>query len=1126
MADHAASRSSFAIVSSPAAYARLDAVQSFIEGLPPSLELLLVGHTREAVDDVARDVTRSRGASFGVHRFSMRQLASRLAAIELARHGQAVASPLGAEAVAARAAFDALDTGALDYLTPIARLRSIGQTLRSTLDDLRAADVDVGELSAHGARGDDVRVLAEGFGAQLSDAGLVDRSALFRAAAAALDAVVWVPVTGPLVLVDVEIHDAAVLALVRALCSRASHILVTAPTGDDQTLDALARLPGAPTPTRVGALRAPGGDALDSVREYLFDPTTLPEPASPAPTDLPSVKLFSAPGEGRECVEIARAALAEAERGVSLDRMAILVRAPQLYGGLLETALDRAGLPGWFVRGTRVPDPSGRAYLALLACAAEQLSARRFAEYLSLAQVPMLSDEGGPPQESPKWVPPDSASTELPAQALPAQLSLFDLSAPEAEPAGDHETVLAQPVVAGSLRAPRQWDRLLVESAVIGGRSRWTRRLDGLAEELRLRRAEHASDDPESPRVRALERDLENLSHLRRFALPVIDALAAFPSRATWGLWLDQLEQLTPMVLKDPERVQSVLGELRPMARVGPVALAEVRDVLAGRLTSLHADPPSRRFGQIFVGLPEHARGRQFDVVFVPGLAERIFPQKQRQDPLLLDDVRRALNESQSSEGVLGLPTQDERAANERLLLKLAAGAATTRLYLSYPRLQLSESRPRVPSFYALDVERARRGKVPDFPTLEQEAYEQAKARLAWPAPDDPRDAIDDTEHDLAILGPLLRPGVTADVKGRARYLLSLNPGLRRSLLTRWARWTTPWSRYDGLCDPNAAAREALAAHRLHARPYSVSALQRFARCPYQFFLSAVLRLEPREEAEPLERMDPLTRGRMFHEVQAEFVRELRRRGELPITSAAVDAAERSLDATLDRIAAAYHDELAPAIERVWSDEVEWMRADLKGWVHRVVDEDGEWVPIHSEFGFGFGGGDGRDPASVPDPVTLEGQWQLHGVVDAVEARTGPSVDGELRVTDHKTGRNRTRARMVVGHGEVLQPVLYGLAVEEALGRPVHASRLFFCTVAGGFASRSVPLGPDERRQGLEVLEIVDRALEAGELLPAPRAGACAWCDFLEVCGPWEEKRVDWKDQARLADLHTLRRMP
>ena len=1125
MAQRAPLPPSFSVVCSPAASVRLNAVRSFIEELPPSLELLLVGHTREAADDIARDVTRRRGTSFGVHRFSMRQLASRLAAIELARLGHAVASPLGAEAVAARAAFDALDAGTLDYLTPIARLRSFGVTLRSTLDDLRGADVDLDTLRSRGARGEDVRVLAEGFDEQLSNAGLVDRSALFRVAARALDGDTWVPVTGPLLLVDVEIQDAAVLALVRALCRRASRVLATVPRGDDQTLEALKHLPGAPSLRAASAERAPGGDALGLVQEYLFEPVTPPEPEPSEPADVPSVKLFSAPGEGRECVEMARAALREAERGVPLDHMAILVRAPQLYGGLLETALDRAGLQGWFVRGTRVPDPSGRAYLALLACAAEQLSARRFAEYLSLAQVPELSHDSEPPSEEPTWVPPDTASTELPPQAMPTQLSLFDLVPSEEGTTTTSQTVLTQPVVAGSLRAPRHWDRLLVESAVIGGRNRWARRLDGLARELGLKREECASEEPESPKVRALERDLANLEHLKRFALPIIEALAALPSRATWGEWIDRLERLTPMVLKNPERVQSVLGELRPMAGVGPVPLAEVRDVLSGRLTSLHADPPSRRFGRIFVGLPEHARGRQFDVVFVPGLAERIFPQKQRQDPLLLDDLRRALNESQGHEGSLGLPTQDERAANERLLLKLAAGAATTRLYLSYPRLQLSESRPRVPSFYALDVERARRGRVPDFPTLEREAYEQATARLAWPAPDDPRHAIDDTEHDLAVLGPLLRPGVTASVKGRARYLLSLNPGLRRSLLTRWARWRKPWSRYDGLCDPDEAARAAIDAHRLHARAYSVSALQRFARCPYQFFLSAVLRLEPREEAGPLERMDPLTRGRMFHAVQAEFVRELDRQGALPITASRVEETERVLDTTLDRIAAGYHDDLAPAIERVWSDEVEWMRADLKGWIHRVADEEGEWIPIHSEFGFGFGRGNGRDPGSVRAPVTLDGRWQLHGVVDAIEAKVGPSSDRDLRVTDHKTGRNRTRARMVVGQGEVLQPVLYGLAVEEALGRPVHSSRLFFCTVAGGFDSRSVSLGPGERRQGIEVLEIVDRAIETGQLLPAPRAGACAWCDFLDVCGPWEEKRVGWKDQARLADLRALRQM-
>ena len=115
---------------------------------------------------------------------------------------------------------------------------------------------------------------------------------------------------------------------------------------------------------------------------------------------------------------------------------------------------------------------------------------------------------------------------------------------------------------------------------------------------------------------------------------------------------------------------------------------------------------------------------------------------------------------------------------------------------------------------------------------------------------------------------------------------------------------------------------------------------------------------------------------------------------------------------------------------------------------------------------------------------------------------------------------------MVVGHGEVLQPVLYGLAVEQALGRPVGASRLSFATAAGAYATRSVSLGDTERRHGLEVLEIIDRAVETGVIVPAPRRGACAWCDYRAVCGPWEETRVLRKDDTKLVDLQVLRRMP
>src|SRR6185369_13967927 len=100
--------------------------------------------------------------------------------------------------------------------------------------------------------------------------------------------------------------------------------------------------------------------------------------------------------------------------------------------------------------------------------------------------------------------------------------------------------------------------------------------------------------------------------------------------------------------------------ELGPLAEIGPVSLPEVQLVLHPRLTSLADEPPLHRGGRVFVGAPDDVRGRVFDVVFVPGLAERLFPRPLREDPLLNDALRRPLSDD--------LPTQTDRALSERLL--------------------------------------------------------------------------------------------------------------------------------------------------------------------------------------------------------------------------------------------------------------------------------------------------------------------------------------------------------------------------------------------------------------------------------------------------------------------------
>jgi CRISPR/Cas system-associated exonuclease Cas4 (RecB family) len=1038
--------------------------------------VVIIGATRGAADDLAREAAASSAATFGIQRFSLTQFAARTAIVALAGESVTPSTWLGAEAVSARVTFDARREGTLRYFTPVSGSPGFPRALARTLQELRLAHVPASRLAPLGPAGPDVAWLLERFQDCFASASSVDRADLFRAAASRLHARFDL-----VILLDVAIEHAADRQLVGAIVDAATRTVATAPPGDAETLDCYASM----NATRQDANET-GDDDLAYLRRFLFKPDVEPVQRE----QDGSLEFFSAPGEGRECVEIARRILKEARSGVRFDEMAILVRSPHSYFGLLEHALERADVPAWFDRGTRRPHPAGRAFLALLACAAERLSASRFAEYLSLGQVP----EGV--QDPPSVLPVDE---------------VFGLNV-ETDAGGDDAEETDG--VAQTLPAPWRWEKLLVEAAVIGrDAERWRRRLAGKSAELDLQiREASRQDGRDSGRVESLRRTLAQLEHLSAFALPVIEELSRWPAEATWGAWLDAFSQLAPRVLRRPEQVLRVLADLRPMADIGPIDLDEARRVLAERLLTLETEPPARRFGRVFVGTPQQARGRSFKVVFVPGLAERMFPQKPREDPLLLDGTRAAADVS--------LKTQSRRLAAERLLLELAAGAAVDRLYVSYPRIELTESRARVPSFYALDVMRAVTGRIPDFEWLEDRARETGSATLAWPAPPQPADAIDDLEHDLSSLRRLLDERDRTKVKGHAHYLLKLNECLRRNVVGRWSRGEQRWSTSDGLIRVAADTKTMLASQRLTARPYSLSALQKFSACPYQFLLAAVYRFQPLDMPEPLQRMDPLTRGSLFHEMQAHFLRTLYARGALPMTSERIDSARIVLDDTIDAIAAREYERLVPAVDRVWTDEVTSIRRDLHAWLHYLARDGAEWNPKHFEFGFGHVPGE-RDAASVPDEVTLDGGYRLRGAVDLIEEHR---TTGLLRVTDHKTGRKPDRIdRVIIGGGTVLQPVLYSLAVERALGRGVSQGRLFYCTAAGSYSEHEIPLNERTRAAGLEVLQVIDRAVETGFLAAAPTEDACSRCDFRPVCGPDVFRRVSRKPQDRLADLVELR---
>ncbi|HZO82260.1 MAG TPA: PD-(D/E)XK nuclease family protein [Candidatus Binataceae bacterium] len=1087
------------IVISPRAAVRLEAAARWLDALPPEGQTIVVAARHSAADDLVRAVA-GRRALFGINRFTPTRLVGALCADALFREGLAPVSGLSVEAVAARAVHKLAAGGGLGYFAPVADRPGFPGALARTLSELRMAGVGAQELQALDEIGAPLAAMLRQFEAELAEARLVDRAAMLKiATAAAMNGSDEATRYGamPLLLLDVAVASALERDFFAALAVRSPSVLATVPHGDGVSAAMLEAAFGvAPEAAlRVDAAAAP---SLARLQDYLFSEETPPERSLDD-----SVEVVSAPGEMQECVEVARRILAEAARGIPFDQIAVALHAPARYVPYLEEALGRAAIPTSFARGASRPEPGGRALLALLACAAERLSARRWAEYLSLAQVPDPRRGNERP-----FVAPDLET----AGATAPELTTSDNASASPVEIEDDDPV---PVVEGTLRAPWRWERLLVDASVIGSRERWQRRLDGLREELAMKRRELVEDDA---RAKAFDRRLIDLEHLRAVAMPQIDALAALPQRAAWGEWLVHLRALTHLAVRDSAPVLAALAELEPMAPVGPVSLDEVRQVLAERLGRLEAPPPRRRYGAVLVAPTQDLRGLSFEVVIVPGLTERIFPKKLIEDPILLDAARKRLGH--------GLELQADRAGAERLALRLAAGAARRRVLFSYPRIDLDQGRPRVPSFYALEVLRAAEGRLPGFDELARRATSEQAARLGWPAPRQAADAIDEAEFDLAVLERLVDADPETTI-GAAHYLLGANEHLARALRARARRWLRRWTPADGLVDPAPEARAALARHQLSARSYSPTALQHYAVCPYRFLLYAIHRIQPREEAEAIEVIDPLTRGALLHEVQFELLTRLRAAGRLPVAREALDGILSEMDRTLEEVAHNWHERLAPAIERVWNDAIDAIRADLREWLRRAADDPERWTPERCELAFGLEGREQADPASRAEPVALalgptsgpRIALSLRGSIDLVER----AHDGRLRVTDHKSGKADAPADVVIGGGRFLQPVLYALAAEKLLKEPVESGRLYYCTSRGGYEERVVALDAAAREAAGEFAAVVNGAIADGFLPAAPAAGACEWCDYRMVCGPYEELRTALKPAARLASLEKLR---
>ncbi len=396
-----------------------------------------------------------------------------------------------------------------------------------------------------------------------------------------------------------------------------------------------------------------------------------------------------------------------------------------------------------------------------------------------------------------------------------------------------------------------RWDRVS-RLARVRTEEDWDHRLGDFAKREDQDQADRTAATHLAEVVHGLLADLRTVGQARTYRTAA-DRLGALARRLIAGdHWLDlALESWQRLRLLDEAGLPFALSTFQ--TRVTEMIRAVREDV----------DDPQGLVVLDFVA----ARGLCFDVVFIPGCVESILPAPPRQDPFLLDDERTAFGEAIGDP--TALPTRADRAREERRLFDLACRAATGRLILSYPRLDVAkDGRPRLPSHLLLALAERIVGKSLSFDDLPRQSPLVKVFPAGRFAPDDPALALDDDERDLALMDRLAAAEATLPV----RYLLQARAGAFPRV---WTKWVHRWAReelteHDGLCagDP---AQAALAAYLAAKDSWSVSEIEDYVCCPRRHLLEKILNLTAPEDPEQLLALPPDKRGSLLHNAWEQY---------------------------------------------------------------------------------------------------------------------------------------------------------------------------------------------------------------------------------------------------------------
>jgi ATP-dependent helicase/nuclease subunit B len=220
----------------------------------------------------------------------------------------------------------------------------------------------------------------------------------------------------------------------------------------------------------------------------------------------------------------------------------------------------------------------------------------------------------------------------------------------------------------------------------------------------------------------------------------------------------------------------------------------------------------------------------------------------------------------------------------------------------------------------------------------------------------------------------------------------------------------------------SAVNRRRLERRREHI--YSVTELEIYAKCPFQYFINNVLKFRV-EEDETEDELSGLERGSLLHDVLFEFYNNRRNQKRPPIGQCSEEAFKEAkaqlnelLDSNAEKKRNRRKEKLIGENNLFWETDIEKLRIALHKWLAAERTYGLPVTPRYFEVSFGQERELRYPELSCREPITI-GDVRMTGKIDRIDIG-----NGTFNIVDYKTGSSTVRMPEILS-GRSLQLPIY-----------------------------------------------------------------------------------------------------